>query len=370
MMVFVYCDGASRGNPGPASYGVHIEDANGQIIADFGESLGDQTNNFAEYQGVIAALRYLTATEHRNVTIRLDSKLVVEQLSGRWKVKSPEIGELVAEASELLGAFDAKLEWIPREQNSIADSLANRALDQGDFQTVEASLPLSAIQPRSIRAPRQTVEPTTLVVIRHGSTGSTEANLISGGDGDDPALSKLGEQEAAKAASAVAGLLDFYQLPPVSRIVHSPMVRTSQTATALVDTLGVSAESDARLKEIGFGDWEGLSMTELEVDSSSSISSWRNSVTSKPPNGESIQELEARVTRVASELISSSQGRTVAIITHMMPTRAIAKLAQKSNDVSHWNINFAPCGISIYRFYGTEYAEAFCINSCGHLIHR
>ena len=89
-MVFVYCDGASRGNPGPASYGVHIEDANGQIIADFGESLGDQTNNFAEYQGVIAALRYLTATEHRNVTIRLDSKLVVEQLSGRWKVKSPE----------------------------------------------------------------------------------------------------------------------------------------------------------------------------------------------------------------------------------------------------------------------------------------
>ncbi|KRO46114.1 MAG: hypothetical protein ABR68_03575 [Microbacteriaceae bacterium BACL28 MAG-120531-bin53] len=100
-MIFVYCDGASRGNPGPASYGVHIEDESGSTIADFGEALGNQTNNYAEYQGVIAALRFLTATEHRLVTIRLDSKLVVEQLSGRWKVKSPEIKELVFEASRV-----------------------------------------------------------------------------------------------------------------------------------------------------------------------------------------------------------------------------------------------------------------------------
>ena len=123
-MIFVYCDGASRGNPGPASYGVHIEDESGNTIADFGEALGNQTNNYAEYQGVIAALRFLTTTEHRLVTIRLDSKLVVEQLSGRWKVKSPEIKELVFEASQLLGAFDAKLEWIPRDKNTCADANA------------------------------------------------------------------------------------------------------------------------------------------------------------------------------------------------------------------------------------------------------
>ncbi len=370
MMIFVYCDGASRGNPGPASYGVHIEDSNGQTIVDFGEGLGDQTNNFAEYQGVIAALRYLTATEYRNVTIRLDSKLVVEQLSGRWKVKSPDIRELVAEASELLGAFDVKLEWIPREQNTIADGLANLALDQGDFQTSEASLPLSAIQPRSIRAPRQTVEPTTLVVIRHGSTASTEANLIAGGDGEDPPLSELGNREAALAASAVSGLLEYYALPAISRIVHSPMARTSQTAAAISRELGLGAENESRLVEIGFGDWEGISMTELEVDSSSDVAAWRNSVTSKPPKGESIQELEARVSGAITELISGSQGKTVAIVTHMMPTRAIARMAQASNDQTNWNINFAPCGISIYRFYGTDFAESFCINSCGHLIPR
>ncbi|MDG2497053.1 MAG: histidine phosphatase family protein [Aquiluna sp.] len=369
-MIFVYCDGASRGNPGPASYGVHIEDSNGRTIADFGEGLGDQTNNFAEYQGVIAALRFLTATEFRNLTIRLDSKLVVEQLSGRWKVKSPDIRELVAEASQLLGAFDVKLEWIPREKNTIADSLANRALDEGDFQTREASLPLATIQPRSIRAPRQLVEPTTVVVIRHGSTASTEANLISGGDGDDPVLSSLGETEASLAAAAIPDLLDFYQLPGVSRIVHSPMTRTTQTANAIAATLRIETESDSRLKEIGFGDWEGISMTELEVDSNAAVAAWRNSATSKPPRGESIEELEARVARAVTELVASSQGKTVAIVTHMMPTRAIARMAQRSNDQTNWNINFAPCGISIYRFYGTDFAESFCINSCGHLIHR
>ena len=149
-MIFVYCDGASRGNPGPASYGVHIEDESGSTIADFGEALGNQTNNYAEYQGVIAALRFLTTTEHRLVTIRLDSKLVVEQLSGRWKVKSPEIRELVFEASQLLGAFDVKLEWIPRDKNTFADANANKALDEGDFHGEEADLPLSALHSQEV----------------------------------------------------------------------------------------------------------------------------------------------------------------------------------------------------------------------------
>jgi ribonuclease H / adenosylcobalamin/alpha-ribazole phosphatase len=128
-MIYIYCDGASRGNPGPASYGVSIVDSGGQAIAEFGEELGIRTNNYAEYQGVIAALRYLSGTEYRDVTIRMDSKLVIEQLSGRWKVKSPDMRELVSEASRLLGPFNAKLEWIPREQNSRADELANQALD-------------------------------------------------------------------------------------------------------------------------------------------------------------------------------------------------------------------------------------------------
>ena len=172
-MIYLYADGASRGNPGPAAYGVHIVNSNGELIADFGENLGIATNNQAEYSGVIAGLRFLTTTEHRKVTIRLDSKLVVEQLSGRWKIKNSGMQELAIEAQGLLGEFQATFEWVPREQNSSADANANRALDEGDFSTAQsANLQLSSIQPRSIRAPRQYHEPTTIAVVRHGHTSA------------------------------------------------------------------------------------------------------------------------------------------------------------------------------------------------------
>ena len=367
-MIFVYCDGASRGNPGPASYGVHIEDESGSTIADFGEALGNQTNNYAEYQGVIAALRFLTTTEHRLVTIRLDSKLVVEQLSGRWKVKSPEIKELVFEASQLLGAFDVKLEWIPREQNTFADANANAALDDGDFHSDASAVPFSILQPRSIRAPRQTTEPTTLVVIRHGSTKSTSANLIAGGDGEDIELSEKGLKEAMLSAAAVSPLLQFFDLPPVTSIINSPMKRTTQTAEALSGIEGVTLLPDERLREISFGDWDGLSMDSMEIESSQEVSKWRASTSQRPPGGESVQDLEKRVSELVSEAVLDNQGRTVVLVTHMMPSRVIAKLAQRSADSTYWNINFAPGGISIYRFFGAGFVETFAINSCAHLI--
>jgi probable phosphoglycerate mutase len=367
-MIYVYCDGASRGNPGPASYGVHIEDQAGTTIAEFGKGLGHQTNNYAEYQGVIAALRFLTSTQYRLVTIRLDSKLVVEQLSGRWKVKSPEIRELVFEASELLGAFDATLQWIPRDKNSIADAMANQALDDGDFQNEEAPLPLSTIQPRSIRAPRQQIEPTTIVAVRHGSTASTAAHMISGGDGEDPELNDKGLNEAQSASAAIAPLLDFFSLPPATTLIHSPMKRTIQTADAISGALGLDLVSDERLREIAFGEWDGRSMSDMEMDSSTEITKWRSSASQKPPGGESILELGSRVEDLVSEVVAGNRGKTVVLVTHMMPSRAIAKLAQRSAEATYWNVNFSPCGISVYRFFGTGLVETFTVNSCAHLI--
>ena len=102
-MIFLYADGASRGNPGQAAYGVHIADVNGNLVADFGEAIGIATNNQAEYSAVIAGLRYLSQTSHRSITIRMDSKLVVEQLSGNWKINNPQLRELADQAKELLG---------------------------------------------------------------------------------------------------------------------------------------------------------------------------------------------------------------------------------------------------------------------------
>lgn len=367
-MIFLYADGASRGNPGPAAYGVHIVDSSGVLIADLGEQLGIATNNQAEYSGVIAGLRFLTTTQHRSVTIRLDSKLVVEQLSGRWKIKNPGMQELAIEAQGLLSAFDAKFEWVPREENTFADANANRALDEGDFSTAaDANIDLASIQPRSIRAPRQYKEPTTIAVVRHGHTVNTEKNLISGGDGTDPELSGLGLFEAKAAAEQLPILLSEFGLPELSRVYHSPMLRTTQTAEAIAATK-LELTADARLKEIGFGDWEMLEMAQLETDELELVRSWRGSLDVAPPKGESVKDMQARVWSALGEIIEENRGKSVAVATHMMPTRAFAAAAFKGAKNAYFNLNSSPGGISIYRFFDMEFAEVFVLNSCQHLI--
>jgi ribonuclease H / adenosylcobalamin/alpha-ribazole phosphatase len=366
-MIFIYCDGASRGNPGPASYGVSIVDSHGTVIAEFGEKLGVRTNNYAEYQGVIAALRYLSGTDFREITIRMDSKLVIEQLSGRWKVKSLDMRELVAEASRLLGPFDATLEWIPREQNSRADELANQALD-GEVPEFEAAeIELAGIQPRSIRAPRQTDEPVTLVLVRHGHTKMTERDLIAGGDGDDPELSELGLLDAQAAASVIPSLLEFFKLPEAAEIIHSPMVRTTQTAQAISRELSLPLRTDERLREIGFGSWNGREMTAINSEYPELVRSWQGSMTVSPENGESIANLVSRISPLVKELAETQSGKTVVLVSHMMPVRTICALSAKGADSLYWGTNFSPGSVSIVRFFGTDFAEQFVINSCQHL---
>jgi probable phosphoglycerate mutase len=355
-MIYLYADGASRGNPGPAAYGVHIEDEKANPIADFGEALGIATNNQAEYAAVIAGLRYLTQTNYREVIIRMDSKLVIEQLGGNWKINNPQLRELADQAKELLRDFSVRLEWIPREQNSKADSNANTALDEGNFSTSsQAQLELASVQPRSIRAPRQYLEPTTIIVVRHGHTENTERNLVSGGDGTDPVLSKLGEREANSAAAEIPKLLKLFDLPEPAVVVHSPMVRTTQTAEAIAKEFSLDLQSDDRLREI---------------DSLELVSKWRGSLTASPPGGESVNQMKDRVWQSLSEIIESFRGSCAVISTHMMPTRAIAAAALRGTDNVFWNLNTSPGGISVYRFFGIEYAEIFSLNYCAHLTEK
>ena len=367
-MIYLYADGASRGNPGPASFGVHIEDDAGGTIADFGEAIGVATNNQAEYSGVIAGLRYLSQTQHRELTIRLDSKLVVEQLSGNWKIKNQAMVELAIEARSLLAQFQARFEWIPREQNSAADANANRALDSGDFSSVaDSAIELSSIQPRGIRAPRQVVEPTSLIVVRHGHTVNTERNVISGGDGTDPELSELGLWEARGAGEVIPKLVTYFGLPPIAAIHHSPMLRTTQTAQAIADETSAQLFPDARLREIGFGEWEMREIAQLETDASDEVKKWRGSTSVRPPGGESILDLQQRVWDSTLEMIENYRTKSVVISTHMMPTRAIAALAYQS-ERAYWGLGTSPAGVSIYRFFGRDFAEIFTQNYCAHLM--
>ncbi len=131
MRVIVEADGGSRGNPGPAGYGAVVTDAeSGSVLAERAESIGRATNNVAEYSGLIAGLEAAAAVGATEVAVQMDSKLVVEQMTGRWQVKHPDMRPLARRAQELRGPFDSvTFRWIPREQNKHADRLANEAMD-------------------------------------------------------------------------------------------------------------------------------------------------------------------------------------------------------------------------------------------------
>ncbi|MFG3194080.1 bifunctional RNase H/acid phosphatase [Streptomyces omiyaensis] len=129
----VEADGGSRGNPGPAGYGaVVLDPATGETLAEAAEYIGVATNNVAEYKGLIAGLRAaLDLAPDAAVRVRMDSKLVVEQMSGRWKIKHPDMKPLAAEAARAFPRDRVTYEWIPRERNKHADRLANEAMDAG-----------------------------------------------------------------------------------------------------------------------------------------------------------------------------------------------------------------------------------------------
>lgn len=136
--LMIEADGGSRGNPGLSGSGAVVIDAeSGEILAEIGLYGGIASNNVAEYKAMIAGVRRaLQLDPDAELHIRMDSKLVVEQMSGRWKIKHPDMADLAAEARGLLTGTPVRFEWIPRLENSRADKLANLAMDmKADFGT-------------------------------------------------------------------------------------------------------------------------------------------------------------------------------------------------------------------------------------------
>ncbi|HRD64452.1 MAG TPA: reverse transcriptase-like protein, partial [Nocardioides sp.] len=207
--VIIEADGGSRGNPGPAAYGAVLRDADtGAVIAEDGTTIGVATNNVAEYSGLIAGLRLAEEfAPEADIEVRMDSKLVVEQMSGRWKIKHPDMRPLATEANRL-APFGTTYTWVPRERNKHADRLANEALD-GKRSGVTAAVAALVDEPEPQTAQEEVVPPalptsswgppgpaTTLVLIRHGETPHTAAKRFSGGlRSSNPGLSDEGRAQ-------------------------------------------------------------------------------------------------------------------------------------------------------------------------------
>jgi ribonuclease HI len=130
--LIAYIDGGARGNPGPAGYGVFVQDQAGKRVAALSQYLGHQTNNYAEYSGLLAALQYALQNGHRALKVISDSELMVKQIRGQYKVKSPTLLELHRRAKELISKLDwFSIQHVLREKNREADELANAAMDKG-----------------------------------------------------------------------------------------------------------------------------------------------------------------------------------------------------------------------------------------------
>jgi broad specificity phosphatase PhoE/ribonuclease HI len=338
--VIVEADGGSRGNPGPAGYGALLRDADtGEVLADTAEFIGHATNNVAEYRGLISGLElYQQHTPDALLEVRMDSKLVIEQMAGRWKIKHPDMRPLAIEAQRL-APFGTVWTWVPRDQNQAADRLANVAMDAA----MGRAIPDSARADRGSSRPHGDPTPdpdeppapgtglrnpmlgwsgmlgqaTTLVFLRHGETVHTKDKKFSGPGGDDPGLTDEGWAQARRAASALAD-----DDEPFDALVCSPMRRTRETASAIADLVGLDIEIENGFREAAFGDWDGLTLEQVAEKWPAELDAWLGSFEVAPPGGgESIVEVRARVEAALSGVLERYAGKRMIVVSHVNPIK-------------------------------------------------
>ncbi|MFC3966097.1 bifunctional RNase H/acid phosphatase [Nocardia jiangsuensis] len=386
--VVVEADGGSRGNPGPAGYGAVVFDAErAEVLAERRASIGVATNNVAEYRGLIAGLEAAVELGAARVEVRMDSKLVVEQLSGRWKVKHASMIPLAEEARGLVAKFDAvTFTWIPRARNSHADRLANEAMDAAAGVEVP---PLAAeaggvggrpAQPspaasgagRAVasedslngrdRAPGWTGArgaPTRLLLLRHGRTALSVERRYSGPG--NPPLDEVGEEQAARAAAMLA------TRGGIDAVVCSPLARAHATATAAAAALGLRAEVVDDLIETDFGTWEGLTFTEAATRDPDAHAAWLGDPALPPPGGESFAAVRARIERARDDLLARFPERTVLVVSHVTPIKTMLQLALDVGPTLLYRLHLDLAALSIAEFYPDGGASVRLVNDTSYL---
>ena len=363
MKVIVEADGGSRGNPGPAGYGAVVRDKlTGETLAERKGFIGVATNNVAEYQGLIAGLRAAAELNAETVDVRMDSKLVVEQMSGRWKIKHPSMQPLAREAREVAEGF-ARIgyEWIPRERNKQADRLANEAMDgEGrPEKPEEADRPAKAEGDKQPHWSGAVGEPTRIILLRHGQTKLSVDRRYSG-RGDHP-LTELGLEQAEKAAARLSNV------DGIAAVISSPLQRAHQTAQKLADKLGLDVVTHQGLIETDFGTWEGLTFAEASERDPEVHRRWLGDTSVKPPNGESFDEVHTRVRKARADIISRYGGKTLVLVSHVTPIKTMLRQALDVGPQFLFRMHLDLTGVSIAEFYPDGHASVKLVNDTSHL---
>ncbi|MDI3387298.1 bifunctional RNase H/acid phosphatase [Streptomyces sp. B-S-A8] len=413
MRFLVEADGGSRGNPGPAGYGAVVLDAaTGEVLAERAEFIGVATNNVAEYKGLVAGLRAARELDPKaTVAVRMDSKLVVEQMSGRWQIKHPDMRPLAAEARGVFPPGTVTYEWIPRAENKHADRLANEAMDAGkrgeqwcaadstaelDAQDARAArnaakAPVSdgppgdasagaakaraapagsrtsaapVVQAPTVARPAAAPDlgpPATLVLLRHGETALTPEKRFSGSGGSDPVLSAAGREQAERVAAALAAR------GTIQEIVSSPLRRCRETADAVAARLGLPVTLEQGLRETDFGAWEGLTFAEARERYPDELDAWLASQDAAPPGGESFAAVTARVEEARDRLVARYAGRTVLLVTHVTPVKTLVRLALGAPPQALFRMELSAASLSAVAYYADGNASLRLLNETSHL---
>ena len=363
--VIVEADGGSRGNPGPAAYGALVRDpATGEVIAQVGVTIGVATNNVAEYSGLIAGLELAREyTPDASIEVRMDSKLVIEQMAGRWKIKHPDMKPLAIKAQSL-APFGTEWTWVPRAQNAAADALANLALDGKPVPLRPAAAGPSAVVPTEPSDQQkamqgwgaQTEPPTQLIFLRHGQTPHTVEKRFSGSGGDDPGLSEIGEEQARAAARYLA------QRGGIDAVVCSPMRRTQQTAAVVAETLGLDVKVEKGWVECSFGDWDGHTFAEVQQKWPEALNAWMESTSVAPPGGESFDACARRARSARDGLLAAYPGKTVLVVTHVTPIKLMVRSVLQAPMNSLFRMELAPATLTEIHWYADGLASLKAFN--------
>ena len=362
--VVIEADGGSRGNPGEAAYGAVLMDADtGQVIAERAECIGIATNNVAEYRGLIAGLELFDEhTPDAQLEVRMDSKLVVEQMSGNWKIKHPDMRPL-ATAANRLAPFGTTYTWIPREQNKHADRLLNEVLDRAAGKPARkkaaARAEKTATQNPLVGWNADLGTPTTLILVRHGETAHTaEKRFSSGLGGQNPGLNDNGRDQVRAVADWLSPLAD-----EIDALVSSPVRRTRESADIIAERLGKTVEIEDGLAEMTFGSWEGLTFEGVREKFSDDLDAWLGSMEVGPGGGESFAEVEKRVRRSRDRLLSAYPGQTVLAVTHVTPIKLLVKLALGAPLESVYRMEMAPASVTVISWFADGNASMRMFNA-------
>jgi probable phosphoglycerate mutase len=351
--------------------------------------LGLASNNVAEYTGLIVGLQAASEIERgAYVEARLDSKLVVEQMSGRWKIKHEDMRRLALQAREVVRGIEAaggrvELTWVPRADNGDADALSNQAMDgetvvwdaasdsaapAASVAVADSASPMTGGGAETTERTEPVVEvrpdlgpPVRVILVRHGVTSFTTTGRLDGRGGSDPALTAEGRAQAAAAGRGVAEIAD----PADTVVITSALARGRETGRAVASALGLDAMGDDGWDEQAFGDWDGVSMGELMADHAEDLQRFRDDPAYARPGGESHEELARRVLAAFDRAVA--RGGTVVVATHRKPILVVLSHVLGLPHRSYWTLATAPASLTAIQLWADGNAQVAFVNRTAHL---